>query len=92
MKARLVIGYEMLEGSESIVLDLIAGMLVRRFNLAPVIADMEGLVYTVDQDICQEVVAELEEYLDAVEKSVRVRFEGWAKIRKPDIVRCEPLE
>ncbi|MEM1889836.1 MAG: hypothetical protein QXN04_06805 [Pyrobaculum sp.] len=93
MKARLVIGYEMLEGSsESIVLDLIAGMLVRRFSLAPEIADMEGLVYTVEQDICQEVVAELEEYLDAVEKSVRVRFEGWAKIRKPDIVRCEPWE
>ena len=92
MKARLVIGYEMLEGSESIVLDLVAGMLVRRFSLAPDIADMEGLVYTVDQDICQEAVAELEEYLDAVEKSVRVRFEGWAKIRKPDIVRCEPLE
>ncbi len=93
MKARLVIGYEMLEGSsEPIVLNLIVGMLVRRFNLTPEIADMEGLVYTVEQDICQEVVAVLEEYLDAVEKSVRVRFEGWAKIRKPDIVKCEPWE
>ena len=93
MKARLVIGFEMLEGSsESIVLDLIAGMLARWFNIAPEWSDMKGLVYTVELDECEIITAALTEYLKAVRRVVRVRFEGWVRIREPDIVECRQWE
>ncbi|RFA96192.1 hypothetical protein [Pyrobaculum aerophilum] len=89
MKARLVIGFEMLEGSsEQVALDLVAGMLARKFGLAPEWSDAEGLVYEVDSSECGKIVTFVKEYLDAIRGVVRVRFEGWAKIRKPDIIAC----
>ncbi len=89
MKARLVIGFEMLEGSsESIVLDLIAGMMARKFGLAPEWSDSEGLVYDVNAEECQKITDFIREYLNAVRGVVRVRFEGWVKIREPDIIIC----
>ena len=87
MKEKLVIGFEMLEGSgEQIVLDLVAGMLARRFRIVPEVADSEGLVYEVEN--CREAAALVEEYLKMVEKTVRVRFEGWVRVRLPDMVEC----
>ncbi len=93
MKARLVIGFEMLEGSgESIVLDLIAGMMARKFGLAPEWSDSEGLVYEVNAEECQKITAFIREYLNAVRGVVRVRFEGWSKLRVPDIITCRKEE
>ena len=85
----LRIGYEMIEGSsESIVLNIIAGALVRYYNLVPVIADNEGLVYQIDGS-CDELISFLKDYLERVKKTVKVRFEdGWTRIRIPDIMVC----
>ena len=89
MRARLVIGFEMLEGSsEQVALDLIAGMMARKFGLAPEWSDSEGLVYEVEAQDCEKITAFIKEYLNAVRGVVRVRFEGWSKLRMPDIITC----
>ncbi|RFA95017.1 hypothetical protein [Pyrobaculum aerophilum] len=92
MKARLVIGFEMLEGRESVTLDLIAGMMARKFGLAPEWSDSEGLVYEVEAQDCEKITAFVKEYLKAMRSTVRVRFEGWSKLRTPDIVICRKEE
>jgi hypothetical protein len=94
---KLRIGYEdvaqVREGG-SIVLTLAAGHIARRYNILPVIGDLEGLIYEASVKLgsveiqCEEIAEELREYLNNVRGILRMRFEdSWVKLPLP-VVEC----
>ncbi len=95
---KLRIGYQetgLVKEGGSIMLDLATGYIVKRYNVLPAIADMEGIVFETPFKLfshhidCEEVAEDLKEYFETMRKILRMRFEdGWIKLPLP-IIECE---